>query len=750
MTADKPTEGHLKSVKGGQTTGPVGQMPPPLVKVQEKTVDLLGKYLAGMLDGADDKLFDMADSAGESERDRYFDAMRELRSRRQGLESSFRHAVSNNFRIAILGRDAALDGDVNMEDLALVEEEELEENVALDSMARRVRDGCEKQLRIFNHRLEHILEGREEFSERNNPLDPRQIVVCFSDELEKLDLDIRTRLVVLKLFERMVLAEIGYIVTEANQCLIDAGVLPELEAPPIKPTRQPGEVRTEADEPESGSSSSATEHQVFSMLQELLTAVRVPGGAGPGGDQGIAVMQNGVPYLNGAPVEQDESVRPVSTGDLVSLLDRLQRLEERFEEKSDEDYGDVRSGLAEMLQEEDSEAVHAFDQADNDVINLVSMLFDFIMDDDNLAADIKALLGRLQIPLLKVAIAEKEFFSDDEHPARALVNLMAQVGTGWSPDQGQEDEVYKRIEEAVFSIINDFESDTGVFERLLEQFREFSERQNKQINRVEERVRQVEEGRARSEESREAAAEVIRKRMNKRLLPKVVIQMLRDAWQQVLYLTHLREGPESEAWKRRVKLVDALIWSALPHQDEKSRKKLEELSPRLLGGVKAGLDAVGYDSVETRTVIRELEAIHLRLLKGEETPRVDADEVVAHQEEEEKTSEQPAGGLTAQGDPEPLEEDHPRVKEVRRMATGAWVEFRKGEGGLRCKLAANIRDGEKLIFINRRGIKLCEYSAPGFAALLENDLARIIEESAVFDKALETMIGDLRKSQQGA
>ncbi len=749
MTADRQAGEHLKSVKGDQTTGSVGQMPPPLVKVQEKAVDLLGKYLAGMLDGADDKLFDMADSAGESERDRYFDAMRELRSRRQGLESSFRHAISNNFRIAILGRDAALDGEVNMDDLALVEEEELEENVALDSMARRVRDGCEKQLRIFNHRLEHILEGREEFSERNNPLDPRQIVVCFSDELEKLELDIRTRLVVLKLFERMVLAEVGYIVTEANQCLIEAGILPDLEAPPIKPKRQPGEVRTEAAESTESPSSSASEHQVFSMLQELLTAVRVPGTGGAGGDQGIAVMQNGVPYLDGAPVEQDESVRPVSTRDLVSLLDRLQRLEERFEEKTDDDYGDVRSGLAEILQEEDSESIHAFDQADNDVINLVSMLFDFIMDDDNLAADIKALLGRLQIPLLKVAIAEKEFFSDDEHPARMLVNLMAQVGTGWSPDQGHEDEVYKRIEEAVFSIINDFESDTEVFQRLLEQFREFSERQSRQIDRVEERVRQVEEGRARSEEARQAAAEVISKRMNKRLLPKVVIQMLRDAWQQVLYLTHLREGPESEAWKRRVKLVDALIWSALPHRDEESRNKLRELSPRLLGGVKAGLDAVGYDAVETRTVIRELEAIHLRLLKGEETQRVDAADVVEAPQQE-QGSEQPAGMVTAEGDPEPLDEDHPRVKEIRKMATGAWVEFRKGDGGLRCKLAANIRDGEKLIFINRRGIKLCEYSAPGFAALLENDLARIIEESAVFDKALETMIGDLRKAQGSA
>ena len=727
------------------------EMPPPLESVQQKAMELLGRYLAGMLDNADDKLFDMADSAAESERDRYFDAMRELRVRRSGLERSFRNAMNQVFRKAVLGSAAmGMDQDVDMDSLALVEEEELEANVALENMARRVRDNCEKQLRIFNHRLEHLV--GEEFDQSNSPLDPKQIVECFSRELEKLDLDIRTRLVVLKLFERMVLAETGYILTEANQVMVDAGVLPELTAPPIKPVRQPGQAHTpesddEAGEPRQGGGGGGADEQVFGMLQELLAAVRMPGAMpGAGDDQSIAVMQNGVPYLNGVPVEQDAAVRPVSTDDLVSLLDRLQRLEEKLEQKAGEADTDVRASLADMLQDEDAESIHAFDQADDDVINLVSMIFDLIMDDDNLAADIKALLGRLQIPLLKVAISEKHFFSDDEHPARALVNLMAQVGAGWSPDQGQDDEVYARIEEAVFRVINEFEDDTGVFQRLLDEFREFAERQERQINRVEERVRQVEEGRARSEEARDAARRVIERRMSKRLLPEVVIRALRDAWQQVLYLTYVREGEDSVAWKRRVKLVDALIWSVLPHEDEEAKKKLRDLSPRLLGGFKAGLDAAGHDPVEARTLLRELEAIHLRLLKGEETRRINAEEALSEQEEPEQ--EQPEGrAVTSGGDPEPLPEDHPRVKEVNELRPGQWVEFRKGEGGLRCKLAANIRGGDKLIFINRRGIKLCEYSAAGFAALLENEQARIIEESAVFDRALEAMIGDLRRSQ---
>src|SRR3546814_4455044 len=58
-------------------------------------------------------------------------------------------------------------------------------------------------------------------------------------------------------------------------------------------------------------------------------------------------------------------------------------------------------------------------EIDDDVINLVSMLFEFILDDRTLPDSLKALIGRLQIPLLKVAVLDKTFFSRGSHPARS-------------------------------------------------------------------------------------------------------------------------------------------------------------------------------------------------------------------------------------------------------------------------------------------------------------------------------------------
>ncbi|HAB85132.1 MAG TPA: DUF1631 domain-containing protein, partial [Pseudomonas sp.] len=85
-------------------------------------------------------------------------------------------------------------------------------------------------------------------------------------------------------------------------------------------------------------------------------------------------------------------------------------------------------------------------EIDDDVINLVSMLFEFILDDRTLPDSLKALIGRLQIPLLKVAVIDKTFFSRGSHPARRLLNEIASAAMGWGDqDEAQRDSLYQKI-----------------------------------------------------------------------------------------------------------------------------------------------------------------------------------------------------------------------------------------------------------------------------------------------------------------
>ncbi|EKF74244.1 hypothetical protein A11A3_09600 [Alcanivorax hongdengensis A-11-3] len=730
---------RLQSVPG--KTG-VAALPRPLEKVRDRYLNLAAGYLSDMLDGADDTLYDLAEKESDSERERYFDAMRELRIQRAGLETGFRQSLSNLFQKLAHSPEkgeSLEDTKVDLDSLSLVNEEELETSVALDNMARRARNGCDEQLGVFHHRLEYLFEGKRSFSQRDNPLEPRQLVECFNSCLEKLSLDIKARLIVLKLFERQVMAETGYFASEANKVLIDAGVLPEMKSAPIAPARKAGG-RTLAASSESASGGGGPSNdQMFGLLQELLVTMRgmqVGGGHGSaGGAAGpvspMAVMQDGVPYMNGAPVANAASVHQVSSDDLLGVLNRLQRVERSLDQGDDEDR-DLKNHLSDMLDSEHGEAIHALDQADDDVINLVSMLFDFILDDEGLPSEIKALIGRLQIPLLKVAISDKSFFSNDNHEARQLLNMLARAGNQWDPQQGIQDELYQRINQAVHQIIDDYEDDASLFARLLGEFQDYFDSQKVRSERVEQRVREAEEGKARAEQARESVTVLLDQRMAGRSLPDVVVRLLRQGWQQVLYLTWLREGEDSPQWQQQVKVVDAVVWSVLEHREQTALEKLKVLSPKLLKTLHAGLTRINYDSAETNQLLSRLKEVHTQLLKGLQTERVAV------------KAEQPEA--PAPVDPA-LSQDHFLVRKVSQLSPGQWIEIGEGEDAVRAKLAANIRSGTKLVFTNRRGIKVQEYTGYDLAVALHKGAVKLIEEGALFDRALEAVIGDLRRRQ---
>ena len=82
------------------------------------------------------------------------------------------------------------------------------------------------------------------------------------------------------------------------------------------------------------------------------------------------------------------------------------------------------------------------------------------------------------------------------------------------------------------------------------------------------------------------------------------------------------------------------------------------------------------------------------------------------------------------------------------MSVGVWVEF-IGEDDMntRCKLAAKINAIDKFIFVNRQGVKVVEKTKTGLARELKDETVKIVSDGALFSRALESVIGNLRESQ---
>lgn len=427
---------------------PLARLPVVLLQVRDKAAQQLRQGLQDLFDNADDTLFEMADKArSNTDHGIFFEAMRDLRLKRKNFERGFMDLLFDGF--ARLGRAGR--GELHLVPVVSYEaqpgqsKDELEKALALQTMLGKVqrRDGL--ALGQLTARLSELLGKR--LDDRENPLGPAMLCEYFLRAGRNLGVEIRVKLIILKLFEKYVLSDADALYGDANQLLIATGVLPALKAVPSRravprpdsPAAHAPQVRPRSDGGQA----------VFAALQELLSTVR--GSVAP-------------------TLEPSARPQPISTRDLLRLLSHLQQYVPQPEVEDD---FDLRNQLEELLTRISviSGKPRVIDDADEDVINLIAMLFQFMLEDRSVPASLKALIARLQIPLLKVAVLDKSFFSCADHPARRLLDAIDQAATGWGQrDERQRRSLYAQVEQLVQRLLNDFADDPAIFPQLLCEF----------------------------------------------------------------------------------------------------------------------------------------------------------------------------------------------------------------------------------------------------------------------------------------
>ncbi len=750
---------HLNKMVPDTAHPAAARLPASLIQVRDRAATQLKQALQALFDNADDTLFDMADRAtSNAEQNSFFEAMRDLRLKRKGIERGFLQRVFESFaglnQHVVVGKAPTLDA-VSFDSLSLVQNDELEETVALDSMIAKVLSRDQVALTHLTTRLNAIVSKK--LDDKSNPLGPVLLSELFLESCSGLGVEIKVKLIILKLFEKYVLSGLEQLYSDSNAVLVEAGVLPELKAVPARRSRPERSDPLEGFQ-RSGDMADDEVREVFGALQELLSQTR----------EGIAPRRQ-------APA----NAMPISTNDLMRLLSHLQQ---RAPIQAPMDV-DLRAQLEHLLTRASAKSgrVRVVGEVDEDVINLVSMLFEFILDDRSLPDSLKALIARLQIPMLKVAVLDKTFFSRGSHPARRLLNEIATAALGWGDhDSNQRDSLYQKIEQVVQRLLNDFTDDPAIFSELLADFLAFTGDERRRSELLEQRTRDAEEGSARAEMARREVEQALNDRLLGKTLPEVVVRLLREAWSKVMMLTCLKHGTDSEQWQSALATMDDLIWSVEPHENPEARLRLLELVPGLLKALREGMASAAFDPFSTSEFFSQLEALHVQAFQRFKRAIPDVERPAPTESDEVQRSALSAVGielplldlqpeeessisamveiveeivLEAPGQPRSEPQDEPvladddeSLRYVDALRVGSWVEFQEDdEHKLRCKLAAIIKPTGKYIFVNRTGMKVLEKTRMGLAVEFRRNAVRLLDDALLFDRALESVIGNLRR-----
>jgi hypothetical protein len=263
-----------------------------------------------------------------------------------------------------------------------------------------------------------------------------------------------------------------------------------------------------------------------------------------------------------------------------------------------------------------SEVGASMGQMDAMTLDVVAMLFDQLFDDAKIPLGAKGLIGRLQIPMLKVAIADKEFFSKKNHPARQLLETLGEIAIRLPADFNAGSVLFGHLETILQELISGYQDDVEIFNLVREQLVQLMAREDQRI----EEEAQYAAKRIMQEEAlavaKSVAQEEIRSRVLNQLPPGAVLEFLVEQWLKLMVIIHVRVGPASDAWKNSLEAMDQLIWSVQPKDTADERRKMGTVVPPLVKRLTAGMEVAGIEHEVREFFLAELMKSHTKIMSA--------------------------------------------------------------------------------------------------------------------------------------
>lgn len=693
------------------------------------------KTLPKAFNEVENALFALAERASNnSAQQRHFEALHEFKRGRAGIAQRFLQHVEATLAVlrsemaapAGAGTDATTGSHVPLE---LIEPAAFDEDLALREMAAKSEIRHSQALYMLCYRMA-VLAGTPIWPIETVPLGPAQLAAAFRHSMHGLDLAVEARVLAYGHLDRTVMLPVAGLYDAANAYLIERRVLPNLQFQTSykrgEATREPAATeRPAAHAPESASTAqaavdagqspaSAGDAALFNTLRSLLGEQR---------------RRDGEDY----PVAREHS--PAGREDLQSVLGSLQRNTPSTALPSGhQDSEHLKNTLLVKLRRAGPLGkTLRLSEEDADTVDLIGMLFDHIADELDGGEDVRTLFSRLHVPVLRVALNDKTFFTRRDHPARELLNTIAETSSRWMGDSDTDPELVRKMQSVVDHVRSDFDGDIGVFERLLTDLSGHMQALARRANVVERRHIDAARGRDKLETAREAARVEIARILRRANPNRVVRSLLEQAWMDALALSVLRHGADSDEFRSRVAAAERLAQpGAEPANDALLRQELD-----------AGLRQVGVHEDDLPGLLDH--AFAPSTPSAEACSRVD-DALAGRPRLGGEVARAPIEEAPVPAPLSPVETA--QLAQLHKLPFGTWFDFVTNQQGdtARRKLAWYSPVTGRCLFVNARGLRAEDLTLPQLARDMIRGQIRIAsaEQTSLIDRAWKAIVGALR------
>lgn len=750
--------------------GPDRPAPPPVrdlvAGMRRRSTEHLQAVLARVFARADDWLFDLAKKDGVPDGSPYLFAMRALRTSRAPIERGFREYLDKAFgglesRAAPATVSPAADG--GGLELSLLPESELEQQLATNLTAEAI-------TRIHGHQLDELagrlarMAGVATLEPDANPLSALSLAGAIGAAHQGVELPDDVRMVLFKYYERELIHDLRDLLTDLNGRLEAAGFRADVAAKPAPrqaapapgmvapPTADGYAPAASAYHPSgepggegAGAGGGAEDRAVFEALRQLLHAWRPAQqvGAAAGGRQTGRGGQ-----------------RPLQSNEMMSLLSLMQS---NVPDAVNEALERPEVSLAALLKNEVLRGASriglppeqvSISQDDEDAVDLVGMLFDVMFDERDFEQSARTMISRLVVPFVKAAVMDRRLFLYKTHPARRLLNSLAEAVEGNRGEGPQERELLQKAESTVDRLIAEFNEDLAIFETLEQELRQFLEQHRRRVELAERRAAEAQRGQERLEQARDLARLELEQRTRGLDPTPAMRDFLERCWTHHLSMIALREGPESGSWQTALRVADRLL--ALLPKDGDPVESIEPGLKALREPLEAVLASSGIIGEAASDTIRGLGESLERRARGQAQAPVAAPATDAEDDKVVQLPDRRSPMQAALADLKPrlevvdgkkkLDVSDSDVEQMRQLKVGTWIHI-AGEDGKHhpVKLSWVSPISSRLMFVNRRGVRVLVASVEELAAMKQEGNLLVREQEQVFDQVLHRVMGKLRE-----